>query len=74
MDDEWDRARELARVKARSTGRLDPAARVRRLAGVLQRRGYPASMAFTVVREVLGEISDQEDVLDALDDLPDDSR
>jgi len=71
---ERERARELVRVKARATSRLEPAARVRRLAGMLQRRGYPSSLAFSVVREVLGEISDQEAELDVLDDLPDESR
>lgn len=53
---ERDRARELVRVKARSLGRLDDAARVRRLVGMLQRRGYSSGVAFSVVREELGEV------------------
>jgi regulatory protein len=72
-DAERERARDLARVKARATLRLEPAARVRRLTGMLQRRGYPASMSFAVVREVLAEMSDQGE-WDSLPDLPEDSR
>ncbi len=72
-DVERERAKQLVWAKARATSRLEPAARTRRLAGMLQRRGYPASMAFSVVREVLGELSVQEDDLASLPDLPEDS-
>lgn len=54
-DAERERARRLVEVKARSTTRLDHQARVRRLTGMLQRRGYSASVAYSVVREVLGD-------------------
>jgi regulatory protein len=67
-DAERERARELVRAKARGVARLEPAARVRRLAGMLQRRGYPAGVSFLVVREVLDELD-----LDAPDDGWDDS-
>jgi regulatory protein len=53
------RARRLVEVKARGTRHLEPEARVRRLTGMLQRRGYSASMAYGVVRDVLGELPDQ---------------
>lgn len=52
---ERDRARELVRVKARGLTRLDSAARTRRLVGMLQRRGYSAGVAFSVVRECVPE-------------------
>ncbi len=55
-DDERARAVELVRVKARSLHRLEPPARVRRLVGMLQRRGYSGSVAFSVVREVLEDL------------------
>lgn len=55
VDGERARAIELVRVKARSLARLDAQARTRRLVGMLQRRGYPPGMAFSVVREVLGD-------------------
>lgn len=55
---ERDRARELVRVKARSTAHLEPVARIRRLTTMLQRRGYSSSVAYAVVRDVLGELPD----------------
>ena len=63
---ERERARQLVQSKAPATASLAPAARMRRLAGMLQRRGYPGSMAFAVVREVLGESADQVGGLDSL--------
>lgn len=60
-DDERTRAVELARVKARSLRRLEPQARVRRLVGMLQRRGYSGSVAFSVVREVLDDLPEEWD-------------
>lgn len=61
--DERDRARELVTVKRRSLLRYEPDVRVRRLVGMLQRRGYSAGVAYAVVREIEGE---------AVDAIPDD--
>lgn len=52
---ERNRALELVRVKSRSLARLDAQTRARRLVGMLQRRGYSPGLAFSVVREALGE-------------------
>ena len=60
-ESERERAVQLVRVKARSTRRLTPDARARRLTGMLQRRGYPSGVAFSVVREVLEEMGDDLD-------------
>lgn len=69
---ERERARQLVRAKLPSTSRLEPVARARRLTGMLQRRGYPASVAYAVVREVVDEDPDAPG--DALPDaLPDES-
>ena len=46
-------ARELVRRKLRSTRGLDRQVRIRRLAGMLARRGYPEGLALRVVREAL---------------------
>jgi regulatory protein len=54
-DSERERARQLVRVKARTMSRLDPQVRVRRLVGMLQRRGYSGAVAYGVVLEVLGD-------------------
>ena len=54
-EEERERARELVRVKSRSMSRLEAQARVRRLVGMLQRRGYSAAVAYGVVLEVLGD-------------------
>ena len=61
-EDERLRAVELVRVKARSLGRLEPQARVRRLVGMLQRRGYSGSVAFSVVREVMDDVPEDTDL------------
>jgi len=46
-------ARRLVDRKLASTQRLDPAARLRRLGEMLARKGYPAGLAYEVVREAL---------------------
>jgi regulatory protein len=56
-DAEHARAVDLVRKKARSTANLEPQARVRRLVGMLARKGYPGNVAFSVVKEVLAEES-----------------
>jgi regulatory protein len=47
-------ARALVRKKLRSLRGLDHATASRRLAGLLARKGYPAGLAFAVVRDELG--------------------
>lgn len=46
-----DRARELARKKWDSLGHLDHQVKVRRVVGMLARRGYAPSSAFSVVKD-----------------------
>ena len=46
-------ARSLVQRKLSSTRGLAPEARVRRLAGMLARKGYPAGLAFRIVKEEL---------------------
>jgi regulatory protein len=58
-DSEWDRARRLVAVRARSLGRFDDATRQRRLVSLLMRRGYSQSVALGVVREVMGEQAEE---------------
>jgi regulatory protein len=51
--DEVAAARTLVRRKLRTTGQLDRNTAIRRLAGMLARKGYPPSIAFRVVKEEL---------------------
>jgi regulatory protein len=48
-------ARALVDRRLRTTRGLPPDARVRRLAGMLARKGYPAGLAFRVVKEALAD-------------------
>lgn len=57
-DDEQAAAREIVARRLPSTRGLDPQARMRRLAGVLARKGYPAGVAYGVVREALAAEGD----------------
>jgi regulatory protein len=57
-DDERETARALVRRKVRTMGRLDHPTRVRRLTGMLARKGYPPGVAFGVVRDELGSLDD----------------
>jgi regulatory protein len=52
-DAEISAARRLVDRKLQSTRGLPPEQRTRRLAGVLARKGYPAGLAFRVIREAL---------------------
>lgn len=56
-DPELDRqrARDLVARRLASTARLDGPARMRRLVGMLVRRGYSSSLAYGVVRELLAD-------------------
>ncbi|HSV41241.1 MAG TPA: regulatory protein RecX [Nocardioidaceae bacterium] len=52
-DDEVASARELVRRKLRTVAGLDRQVAIRRLSGLLARKGYPPGIAFSVVREEL---------------------
>lgn len=66
-DDEVEAARRLVRRKLRSTAGLDRDRAIRRLTGMLGRKGYPASVAFRVVKEELAAAGEETDELDHLD-------
>lgn len=61
-------ARELAIRKQRSMATLDRTVQQRRLVAMLGRKGYPAGLVYSVVREVVREAGD-----DSLDDARDDT-
>jgi regulatory protein len=54
-DDDFERALEFARAKARSLRSLDRDTALRRLTGQLGRRGYGGSLALTAARTALDE-------------------
>jgi regulatory protein len=60
---EYETALALARRRARSSIGQPREVRLRRLAGLLARKGYPAGVATSVVRQVLGE--EAAEMLDA---------
>lgn len=61
-DDELDTARELVQRRLSATRGLDRPARVRRLAAMLARKGYPPGLCLRVVTEVLGAEIDENSV------------
>jgi len=66
-DDEVEAARRLVQRKLRSLRRVDRETAVRRLTGMLARKGYSGAVAFPVVREELEAAGhDTEDVYDEL--------
>ena len=67
-DDEVEAARQLVRRKLRTVGRLERDVAVRRLTGMLARKGYPAGVCFRVVREELAGLGhDTDDVHERFD-------
>lgn len=67
-DQEEETARDLVERKLRATRGLERDKRIRRLAGMLARKGYPEGMALRVVRRALeAEVQDAEDAGDAED-------
>lgn len=63
-DAEASAARRLVAGKLAATRGLPPEQRTRRLAGLLARKGYPAGLAFRVIREALeaeGEVAFPEE-------------
>ncbi|KPI25293.1 Regulatory protein recX [Actinobacteria bacterium OV320] len=63
-DQEEETARQLVARKLRSTRGLDRDKRLRRLAGMLARKGYPEGMALRVVRQALEEEGQDTEFLD----------
>lgn len=63
-DQEEETARELVARKLRSTRGLDRDKRLRRLAGMLARKGYGQGMALRVVRQALEEEGEDTEGLD----------
>ncbi|MEV5985632.1 recombination regulator RecX [Streptomyces sp. NPDC052051] len=63
-EQEEETARELVARKLRATRGLDRDKRLRRLAGMLARKGYPEGMALRVVRQALAEEGEDTDGLD----------
>lgn len=57
-------ARELVARRLRSTRGLDRDRRLRRLAGMLARKGYPEGMALRVVRQALEQEGEDTEFLD----------
>jgi regulatory protein len=69
-EDEVEAARGLVRRKLRSMARIDRDTAVRRLTGMLARKGYPAGVCFRVVREELeASGQDADDPDDPADDF-----
>jgi len=62
-------ARTLVGRRLAATAGLDPTARARRLVGLLARKGYPATLAYRVVREELAADGCAWDPLEAPPDV-----
>lgn len=62
-DDEVEAARGLVRRKLRTVGRLERDVALRRLTGMLARKGYPAGVCYRVVREELEQLGHDTDDL-----------
>ncbi|HET6628015.1 MAG TPA: regulatory protein RecX [Nocardioidaceae bacterium] len=67
-DDEVESARVLVQRKMRSVQRVDRNTAIRRLTGMLARKGYPPGVAMRVVREELEAASAGAEDLDGLAD------
>ena len=66
-------AKRLVEQKLASTAGLPPEVRTRRLAGMLARKGYPAGLAFRVIREAIeaeGATAALDQALEALQEEP----
>lgn len=68
-EEELATARELVARRLPATRRLDRQARVRRLAGMLARKGYPQGLALRVVRDALDAESGENATSDEAHDL-----
>ena len=62
-ESERETAAALVRRKLRSLGQVDDAVKVRRLVGMLARKGYAPGMAYEVVREELAAAGAETDLM-----------
>jgi regulatory protein len=62
-DAEEDRARQLVRKRIRSLSGADETAKIRKLVGMLARRGYSEGLSFRVVKEELAAAGEESDLL-----------
>lgn len=62
-DDEVEAAHRLVQTKLRSMSRFDETTKIRRLTGLLARKGYSPQLAFEVVRHELGAEAEPLDSL-----------
>ncbi len=58
--DEESAARELVQRKLRSMSRLDDVTKTRRLLGMLARKGYSGSMAMSVIKSEIADMSESD--------------
>jgi len=70
-DQEEDTARELVRRKLRSMRSLDRQVAMRRLLGMLARKGYPGGLAVTIVKQELDASHEELPLLDSSGIEPD---
>ena len=68
-DSETEAARGLVRRKLRSLGTVDDTVKLRRLVGMLARKGYSPGLAYDVVRAELARAGSETDQLVGLDHL-----
>jgi regulatory protein len=61
---EETRARQLVQKRLRTMTTTDETARIRKLVGMLARRGYPEGLAFRVVRDELHAAGEETSLLD----------
>jgi regulatory protein len=66
-DAEEDRARQLVRKRLPSMSSADQQAKIRRLVGMLARKGYSQGLAYRVVKEELANQGEETDLLDIPD-------
>jgi regulatory protein len=66
-DAEEERARQLVRKRMPSMSSADQQAKIRRLVGMLARKGYAQGLAFKVVKEELANLGEETNMLDTLD-------
>ena len=59
-EDERDRARRLVAKKLSSMHGLEATVQIRRLAGMLARKGYPGELAMSVIREALAQAPEHQ--------------